>query len=332
MDKIKIYLPKKTMDIIEKDTEAFEFFKKDGMSLNKNALLTALVLNYGEAYVRERQKFASIARSALKGSDVSEEDIDALCERIAEAAYSRGDGGKFGAIAALKPTKQSEGAIEYIENYLLAGRSLSEYFRAMITSYASLPQDRREAIIFKPQYEAVLRAIERKKRIFVTTIRSGEKGFEFSPYAIASSKEELHLYVIGARGAVTTVRLSRISGVKLLDAEAQFTKNQIKTAEKMIKYGPQFYYGANETETCVKLTERGMEKYKKIYVHRPIPDRHEGNLMWFNCPHIQLEQYFIRFGADAEVLYPEKVRNEMHSFHSAAARVYEKQPRTYFIN
>lgn len=47
MDKIKIYLPEKIAEIIEKDTEAFEFFKRDGMSLNKNALLTALVLNYG---------------------------------------------------------------------------------------------------------------------------------------------------------------------------------------------------------------------------------------------------------------------------------------------
>ena len=325
MDKIKIYLPEKIAEIIEKDTEAFEFFKRDSMSLNKNALLTALVLNYGEAYARERQKFAHIARSALKNANVSDKEIDALCERIAEAAYSRGGGGKFGATVALKPTKQSEGAIEYIENYLLAGRSLSEYFRAMISSYASLPQDRREAIIFKPQYEAVLRAVESKKRVFITTVRSGEKGFELSPYAIASSKEELHLYVIGMRGATTTVRLSRISGVKLLDAEARFTEKQVKTAEKMIKYGPQFFYGANEEEACVKLTGRGMEKFKKIYVHRPIPDRREGNLMWFKCSHIQLEQYFRRFGADAEVLYPESVRNEMHTFHSSAAKVYEKR-------
>lgn len=323
MDKIKIYLPKKVAEIIDKDAEAFEFFKKDGMTFNKNALLTNLILNYGETYSRERQRFTGIALSALKGSSVRQDAIYELCERLAKAAYSRGDGGKFGATVSLKPTRQSESAIEYIENYLLAGRSLSEYFRAMISSYAALPQDRREAIIFKPQFDAISRAIAQGKRIFITTAGGRGRGFELAPYAIASSKEELHLYVIGMRGAATTVRLSRITDVRVLESNAQFTQKQIETAEKMIKYGPQFFYGAEEREVCVRLTERGMEKFKKIYVHRPIPDRREGNTMWFNCSHIQLEQYFLRFGADAEILYPESMRKEMYAFHSAAAKIYE---------
>ena len=323
MEKIKIYLPRYATDILDKDAEAFEFFKADGLTLNKNALLTRLVLNYGEAFAREREKFVKIAQAALKGSGATQEQITDMCAQLAEAAYSRGEGGKFEAIVSLKPTKLSEGAIEYIENYLLAGRSLSEYFRAMISSYASLPQDRRERIIFKPQYDAVTAAAMQKKKIFITTAGSG-RGFEFAPYAVANSKEELHLYVIGVRTQCITVRLSRIAEVKTLDSDAQFTPGQIVTAEKMIKYGPQFICREGEGEACVKFTERGLEKFRRIYVHRPMPLRREKNLMWFDCSHAQIEQYLQRFGKDAEVLYPENMREELRRFHSSAAAVYKK--------
>lgn len=322
MDKIKIYLPFKVAEVIDKDAEAFEFFKKDGITPNRNALLTNLILNYGEAFERERKRLEGLIAAKLKRDDRAL--AGELCQLVAEAAYARGESsGKFEATISLKPTRQSEGAIEYIENYLLAGRSLSEYFRAMFSSYASLPQDRREAIIFKPQYEAIEGAIKEQRRVFITTSGGRGKGFELAPYAIASSKEELHLYVIVMCGATTTVRLSRIASVKVLESEAQFTEKQLETARKMIKYGPQFFYGSNDGEACVRLTARGLEKWKKIYVHRPLPDRVEGNLMWFNCSHIQLEQYFLRFGADAEILYPESVRKELHNFHSAAAKLYE---------
>ena len=53
-DKIKIYVTAHIADILTKDTEAFEFFKKDGTTLNKNALLTRLIVNYSDEF-RERK-------------------------------------------------------------------------------------------------------------------------------------------------------------------------------------------------------------------------------------------------------------------------------------
>ena len=321
MDKIKIYLPKKIADILDKDAEAFEFFKRDGITVNRNALLTKLILNYGEAFARERSKLTAAIREHLGKTEISDGQASALCARLAETLYARDDGeGKLDAVISLKPTSLSESAIEYTENYLLDGRSLSEYFRGMITSYASLPQDRRETIIFRPQYEAIRRAITEKKKVFLTTVR--DSGFEISPYEIVGSKEEMHLYVIGMRGSCTTFRLSRIKGVKILGADAEISQAQIEVALKMIKYGPQFYYGANEEEVCVRLTPKGMEKWKRIYVHRPIPDRVEENLMFFNCSHVQIIQYFLRFGADAEILRPVYMRRELLNFYTAAAKIY----------
>lgn len=320
MDKIKIYLPKKIADILDKDAEAFEFFKRDGITVNRNALLTKLILNYGEAFARERSRLTAAIRENFGKTEISDGQASALCSRLAETLYARDDEGKLDAVISLKPTSLSESAIEYTENYLLDGRSLSEYFRGMITSYASLPQDRRETIIFRPQYEAIRRAITEKKKVFLTTVR--DSGFEISPYEIVGSKEEMHLYVIGMRGNCTTFRLSRIKGVKILGADAEISQAQIEVALKMIKYGPQFYYGANEEEVCVRLTPKGMEKWKRIYVHRPIPDRVEENLMFFNCSHVQIIQYFLRFGADAEILRPVYMRRELLNFYTAAANIY----------
>lgn len=321
MDKIKIYLPQKIADILDKDAEAFEFFKRDGITINRNALLTKLILNYGEAFARERNRLAAVIRSHYDCAEISDEKAAELCAEITETLYAREDGERrLDAVISLKPTSLSQSAIEYTENYLLDGRSLSEYFRGMITSYASLPQDRRETIIFRPQYEAIKKAIVEKKKVFITTTR--DKGFEISPYEIVGSKEEMHLYVIGMRGGSTTFRLSRITSVKILGADAEITDEQVKVALKMIKYGPQFYYGTNEEEVCVRLTPRGMKKWKSIYVHRPLPDRIEGNLMYFNCSHIQIIQYFLRFGADAEILCPEYMRRELKNFYTAAANLY----------
>ena len=50
LDKIKINVTAHTAAILQKDAEAFEFFKKDGRTLNKNALLTRLIVNFDESF------------------------------------------------------------------------------------------------------------------------------------------------------------------------------------------------------------------------------------------------------------------------------------------
>ena len=54
MEKLKIYVTRYIADIIEKDAEAFEFFKRDGITLNKNALLSQLIVNYHNKFSAEQ--------------------------------------------------------------------------------------------------------------------------------------------------------------------------------------------------------------------------------------------------------------------------------------
>jgi hypothetical protein len=269
--------------------------------------------------------FFNYLKKEIKDNIALEESkLDDLCfniyEKLSEQNISP-NGEKFDTLISFKPTKESEPILDYIEQYSLMGRTLSEYFRSMFASYTSLPQDKREEIIFKPQYEAITKAIKDRKKVFIT-LSNGQSKIETAPYAIANSKEELHLYVIGVQKHCTPVRLSRIVSVRQLTAHAEFTAEQEYILKKMLKYGPQFLYTPYEKEALVELTERGIDKFKKIYIHRPVPYKVEGNKYYFECSHTQIKQYFVRFGEDAKVIYPKKLKEEVISFHRKALNHY----------
>lgn len=328
MEKIKIYVTERIANILEKDAEGFEFFKKDGRTVNKNALLTNLIINYHNSFTRQQTGLLTFFKSRISSSvAVSEKTLDGMCFDLCEKINERSaapDGEKFDKLISLKPTKESEPVIDYIENYCLAGRTLSEYFRSMFASYAALPQDKRELIIFRRQYEDITRAIKDKKRVFLTTRRGGNQKLDCAPFGVATSKEELHCYVLVATAACKPVRLSRIVSVTQLAADAEFTAEQVETFEKMKTYGPQFIYRPHEKEVLVELTERGIEKFMRIYLHRPVPVRVENNLFYFDCAHTQIVQYFVRLGGDAKVVYPQSVRDEICRFHRKALDRYSE--------
>ena len=333
MEKLKIYVTERIANILEKDAEGFEFFKKDGRTLNKNALLTNLVVNYYKNFTQQQNELLTFLKNKISSSVfINEKNLNELCFDLCEKINEKNaapDGEKFDKLISLKPTKESEPIIEYIERYCLVGRTVSEYFRSMFSSYAALPQDKRELIIFKTQYDGLIKAIKEKKKIFITTRKGFNRKIECAPFDVADSKEELHCYVLSADKNCNSIRLSRIVSVTQLAADAEFTQKQIEIFEKMKMYGPQFMYGANDGEVLVELTARGIEKYQKMYVHRPVPVKVENNYYYFNCSRSQIVQYVVRLGEDAKVIYPQNVRDEVYNFHRRALDRYSKKFKIY---
>lgn len=80
------------------------------------------------------------------------------------------------------------------------------------------------------------------------------------------------------------------------------------------------------TEVCVRLTPKGRGMYNKLYFGRPAYLREEnksdGCYQYYHCSHNQLELYFRRFGAEAEVISPESLRDKMGKFYRLASRAY----------
>lgn len=328
MEKLKIYVTERIASILENDAEGFEFFKKDGRTVNKNALLTNLVVNYYKNFTESQSELLSFVKDKIRSKCTLNEKLlnDVcydLCQRLNEREAAP-NGERFDKLISFKPTKESEPILDYIEEYCLNGRSLSEYFRSMFASYAALPQDKRELIIFKKQYEALVKSIKEKKKVFITTRNAYNAKFECSVYGVANSKEELHCYVlVAAKRGCVPLRISRIVSVTQVAAEACFTQTQVELFERMKTYGPQFTYSSNDQEVLVELTKIGIEKFKKIYVHRPIPTKVENNYYYFNCSRAQLIQYFVRFGCDAKIVYPQSVRDEVYNFHRRAIEHYQ---------
>ena len=333
-EKLKINVTSRTARILEKDAENFEFYKADGRTLNKNALLTQLVVNYYERFrAQEGELYAYLLETIGKSAPLKRGELEELCRTVASHVRKREAAPlkeRFECTVSLKPTRASEPVLDYIEAYLLGGGTLSEYFRNLFSSYAALPQDEREKIVFRPQYEALERAIAAKKKVFVTTRRTREKGYELSPYRITASKEELHCYLLAARGnECVPIRLSRIVSATPLAENAAFSEEQLALFERMLAYGPQFRYGKHEEEAVVQFTARGMEMYRALYVHRPVPVAVENNTFTFACSHQQLMQYLARFGCDAFVVRPAALRERIRTFYARAGGKYTSAVRHF---
>ena len=171
-DKIKIYVTAHIADVLEKDADAFEFFKKDGKTPNKNAFLSRLIVNYSSDYNDgQNALFALLKDTVQKHAYLQERALQELCFAIGEKINARNaspENEKFDKLVSLKPTKETQPIVDYIETYCLNGCSLSEYFRNLFAAYAALPQDKRESIICKKQREALMQAIKEKRKVFLT--------------------------------------------------------------------------------------------------------------------------------------------------------------------
>ncbi len=326
-EKIKIYTTKRVSDILTKDAENFGFFKKDGITPNKNAMLSTLLVNYFETYTQKRLEKNTKIENLIKNSTnmpskQAAELSNTILNQLNEDDFEE-KSEKYNQLVSIKPTIETNPIIEYIENYLLQYDSLSKYLRNMFTSYAALPQDRRETIIFKPLYNTLTEAIKKQKKVFIITKR-GQQHIEITPYAIALTKEEMHLYLLYTiNRSCRTIKLSSIESARVVDKPALFNAEERAILGKMQAKNPQFVYLPNSEPIVVKFTPKGINLFQKIYLHRPTPTNIEGDTYTFDCSYMQALFYFVRFGDEIEVISPQYVRTGVRNFHKNAAKIYE---------
>ena len=321
-EKIKIHISKETYNILLKDCEMFEFFKPNG-ELNKNAFLVKLINNYYLSYQEKENKLISIVEKELKNELKNYQEITSiLVNKINKLSYNSNKD-KVSSIISFKPTKECQMALSYIEKYLINNSSISEFFRNMFSSYSSLSQDQREKIIFKSQYETLLKAIKEKKNVFFTTKNGRGSNHESSPFSLTTSKEELHCYLLTKyNGSLKTYRLNRIEEVTIINEASKFSEEDIKGFERMIEHGPEFSYEDNEETIIIKLTERGKLLYKSLYTHRPKYDYVDNDYYYFSCSYAHIKTYFRRFGKEAYLVTPKLLQKDFIKFYRQAHESY----------
>ena len=98
------------------------------------------------------------------------DDQDIILEKILNVFRKNEtlDSDKKTEIINLKPTKISEKQIIFIENNLINNTSISSFYRNLFTSYAHNPQNFRELIIFKKNYDLLTESIEKNRKVSIT--------------------------------------------------------------------------------------------------------------------------------------------------------------------
>ena len=81
-----------------------------------------------------------------------------------------------------------------------------------------------------------------------------------------------------------------------------------------------------EEEIVVRLSNTGAKMYKNTLFLRPVLHQiDEYGCCHFRCTRMQARQYFIRFGAEAEIISPADLRKEFADIYRRATKVYSEE-------
>ena len=326
-EKYKIYLPEETKQRLMNDAELFEFVKKDG-SVNLNAFLKELLVNYFDQYRNTKARLLETIRSDLaEYSSISAKDINSIANQIINT-YIQASEHKTSRNAAVTFTVsgRSYEIMLSIEKNMLVDISLSQYMNDLFRSYLSISRSDREAIVFRDSFTELNDAIKSNRIITFSSTAVPELLFTIRPYMIAASKEEQCNYLLCADDRSGLPRTFRISRIHALYTTSKTFKRDEKLLNDLREVAARSPHSASlSVEAEVRLTDRGIQKFQVITKNRPAVERKDGNTYYFNWPQRQLEEYFKRFGEDALIVSPESSREFMRIFFSKAKKAYSKK-------
>ncbi len=325
-EKYKIYIPEDMKSRLMNDAELFEFFKKDG-SINLNAFLKELLVNYFDEYrYRKAKLLETILTDLNEFPSVSHADAENIAGKIVNT-YMKSDKYRSDRSTAITLTVSGSSldVMKAIENNLLSEISLSQYINDLFSSYLAISRNNREMIIFRDTFDELNDAIRERKIITFSTSFSKNQIFKVKPYIIAASKEEQCNYLLCTdveHKALHTNRVSRITALYTSSESFIPDENERQRLLEIARRNPQS--ASPCIDAAVKLTDRGVQKFRMIVKNRPDVLRKEGNTYYFNWPRGALEDYFRRFGYDALIVSPPECRESMKAFYGRSLETYTR--------
>ena len=322
-EKIKISAPKSVYELLKKDCEDFKITKPDG-SPNMNAFLNGIVSNYYEEFAGAEEKLRDeVSKAVGIVPDRYRESV--LLDVLKVFTKKQSDSeNKQSKVFAFKPTRNAEKAVIYIENLLLQNESLSSYYRRLFTAYSQKTKNEREKILFKENYSLLMKSVKKGVKVCISFANNNViKGA--SVYTVCATKEELFNYVLFYNGKQNvTARLAAVKTVSLLAEKSEIPEGNADLFRRQAECAPQYpMYNTDREPIKVRLTEKGKELFKKIYLYRPTPVSVEGDIYTFNCSANQLLYYFERFGDSAIILSPKKLGVFMRNYYYFAYKKYK---------
>lgn len=208
------------------------------------------------------------------------------------------------------------------------------YIRSIIEEYCALPFIKRERIYRKEIYETIEHACKAKRILKIKANYYGkDQLFYVYPYKIVPDPFHTQSYLVCySRKAedeekdkiIASFSMARIASPTILTKTFHLNKQEISNIEtQMANYSPAYLIGRPE-QIKVKLSKKGKLSYQSRLYSRPekIESLSSDDVYVFNCTQQQIFNYFFPFGADAEIISPDYLRNRFRNAHEKALEKY----------
>lgn len=217
------------------------------------------------------------------------------------------------------------------ENYY--GDHRGKYIKSVLEEYARLPYVQRERVFFSPFIEEIESAVQRQCQLRVVT--GAEKIYSVYPYKILCDPLSTANYLAGYSKPYSdtedtlrpcSYRISALVSIKAEKSKSAFLKaDQCKELSRTIAARGVQFMSSGEEEIQVRLTEAGKVKFQRQVHLRPALVREQEDIFVFQCTAAQAEFYFFKFGADAEILQPESLREKFKTMYECATLAYKSK-------
>lgn len=292
---IKIKLNKADYNLLLQDSKMFGYTKT-------NKFINDLIINYIEDYYLQLEQTAS---SILVGMDKFSNEKDKIDFKIAARKtalnlYSHSSSYSKDLTSTLSVVIRESSRQIIVETIykLKTDIQISVFFRSLFKSYLSLPEYKRELIIFKKLVDKLIPLLKKNKIQYVSP---GKEPRYLNPYSIEHSNHELRNYLIGETDNnhnVVSIRLMNIEKIYAIEEKASFRKDFEDCYNLMEKNG--FQFSINEiSDKTIKLTKKGYEIFNSRFIDRPhkesIEIKDDVYSLTFKCSQAQLDFYFYPF-------------------------------------
>lgn len=208
-------------------------------------------------------------------------------------------------------------------------RSAGKYLNGLFTEYTKLPYSEREKIYFKDVFEVISQSI--KNKTYITYMSATNSHFfTVAPYKICTVSTLPYHYLACFTHSknddnfeqIISLRISRI--LNPVPTQSTFSITELNKAriETALKEKGSAYLQDNMETIKVRLTDAGVQLYNRKLHQRPQYIARNNNIYEFCCAKQQAFHYFIDFGADAYILEPQSLNQEMKLFFEKSYKNY----------
>ncbi|MGL4946420.1 MAG: WYL domain-containing protein [Cetobacterium sp.] len=316
---IKIYLDRHTLEILEKDMEAFNIIKKNSLNKSKMGNMIFKALNSKvefeqnemlEFFMKEIKEKTLSKKFILKKEHELEisNNLKEIHRNIIKNYFdTKVKNIKIKDFFYFRLNNENSEYFEILENeYPEEKINITIFFRRLFLEYSKYSQYEREKLLFKESYDNLKKAIKNSNYINIK-IMGLKENIKCRPLDIKNNKDEQNNYLITSNELeIRTVKLCKIE--RIFISHEKFEKNSIEN-KFLLEIDKEFDpFTLNKDRIKLRLTQNGELLYKRLQHNRPKIEKIDNNIYTLTTSKDKVFSYFFKFGRDVEILEPKDLR------------------------